>query len=94
MIYLTRILALASVSFILAMSGYATTIESVPFTITKTGTYTLDGNLTLSGTNATAITVNASNVVIDLTGFTLKNGSGDVNGDNIGISLNGGRWRP
>ena len=65
----------------LVMSGYATTtIESIPFTITKAGTYILDGNLTLSGTGLYAITVNASNVVIDLNGFTLKNGTGTNNG--------------
>ena len=65
----------------LVMSGYATTtIESIPFTITKAGTYILDGNLTLSGTGLYAITVDASDVVIDLNGFTLKNGTGKNNG--------------
>jgi hypothetical protein len=72
MTYLVRIFALASMSSMLAMSAFAkTTIESVLFTITKAGTYVLDGDLTLSGTNQTGITVNASNVVIDLTGFIL-----------------------
>jgi hypothetical protein len=49
-------------------------------TITKAGTYVLDGNLTLSGTGLYAVTVDASNVVIDLNGFTLKNGTGTNNG--------------
>src|SRR5258707_2140222 len=79
--YLARTLALVSISSVFAMSGYATTtIESVPFTITKAGTYVLDGNLTLSGTGLYAVTVDASNVVIDLNGFTLKNGTGTNNG--------------
>jgi Periplasmic copper-binding protein (NosD) len=79
-IYLTRILALAAVSFLCAMSDYAGTITSVPFVIKKSGTYTLDANLTYSGaSNTNAITVEASNVVIDLSGFTLT-GTSTTNG--------------
>jgi nitrous oxidase accessory protein NosD len=79
MTYLVRILALVSMSSMLAMSAFAKTIiESVPFTITKAGTYVLDGDLTLSGTSQTGITVNASNVVIDLAGFSLAT-SGTTN---------------
>jgi nitrous oxidase accessory protein NosD len=86
MTYLVRILALASMSSMLAMSAFAkTTIESVPFTITKAGTYVLDGDLTLSGTNQTGITVNASNVVIDLTGFILT--TSDTTLSNFGITV-------
>jgi len=76
--YLSRIIALASMSSLLAMSGYATVIESVPYTIKTPGTYTLDGNLTYSGTSQ-AITVSATSVVIDLKGFTLS-GTGPFNG--------------
>ncbi len=55
------------------MSGYAQTIDGVPFVITKPGTYTLAKDLTLSQTaqSTTAIFVKADNVVIDLRGFTL-----------------------
>lgn len=75
-IYLTRILALAAVSFLCAVSDYAETITSVPFVIKKSGTYTLDANLAYSGaSNTKAITVEASNVVIDLNGFTLTGAS-------------------
>jgi hypothetical protein len=60
-------------SSILAMSGYAQTIDTVPFVITKPGNYTLITDLTLSQTaqSTTAIFVKADNVVIDLRGFTL-----------------------
>jgi len=43
-------------------------------------TYTLDKDLILSGSNTIAITVNASNVVIDLTGFTLSAAGSDNQG--------------
>jgi hypothetical protein len=80
------ILALASMSSLfVAGSCAATAITSVPFTITASGTYTLTKNLTLSGTNQTAITVNASNVLIDLKGFTL--GTNDTTFSNSGITV-------
>jgi hypothetical protein len=67
--YLPRFLLLASMSSLFVMSGYATVIESLPFTITKAGTYTLDGNLKYTGAaNTDAITVTASNVILDLNG--------------------------
>ena len=69
--YLTKILALTSILSAFAVTAYGTTIESVPFTITTSGTYKLDGDLVLAGTNQTAITVNVSNVVIDLNGFAI-----------------------
>src|SRR5260370_21722124 len=77
----SRMLVLASMSLILAMSGYAQTIDTVPFVITKHGTYTLAKDLTLSQTaqSTTAIFVKADNVVIDLRGFTL---AGYSNGGN------------
>jgi hypothetical protein len=84
--YLPRFLLLASMSSLFAMSAYATVIEAVPFTIIKAGTYTLDGNLTYSGTSE-AITVTASSVVIDLKGFTLT-GTGPTNGQ-IAIYIQG-----
>lgn len=79
------ILALAS---LLSMTGFAktkTVIATVPFTIATAGTYILTANLTLSGTGASAVTVNASNVVIDLSGFTLA--TSDQTGSNTGITV-------
>jgi hypothetical protein len=73
--YLPRILLLASMSSLFAMSGYAGTIDSLPYTIKKPGTYTLAGNLSFSGTT-NAITVTASNVVLDLNGHTLTGTNG------------------
>ena len=70
--YLTRTLALASTWSLLVMSGYATVIESVPYVIHTPGTYTLDGSVSLAPGGGTAIQVNASNVLIDLKGFTLS----------------------
>ena len=74
-IYLPRFLLLAAMSSLFAMSGYATVIESLPFTISKSGTYTLDRNLKYSGSSF-AITVSASTVVIDLSGYTLSGTNG------------------
>jgi parallel beta-helix repeat protein len=54
------------------------------FTISSEGSYYLSGNLSIASGNA--ITVNASNVTIDLQGFELI-GAG---GGNIGIIINGG----
>ena len=47
-------------------------ISSLPFTISTSGTYILSGNLTFAGPDNMAIQVEASNVVIDLKGFTLS----------------------
>ena len=65
-------------SLLFVTSGYATEITTVPFSITKAGTYTFKTNLTYSGSTE-AITVNATGVVIDLKGFTLS-GTGPSNG--------------
>jgi parallel beta-helix repeat protein len=56
----------------------ATTITSVPYTITTRGYYTINTNLTSSGDG---IIVNASNVTIDLKGYTIVgNGAGSYHG--------------
>lgn len=62
-----------------APTGYAETITAVPFTIKKSGTYTFDQNLTSAGDGG-AIVVEASNVVIDLTGFVLASSTGSGTG--------------
>ena len=58
------------------------------FTISAPGEYKLAANLTLSGTNQTAITVSASNVVVDLNGLTL--GTSDQTFSNTGIAVSNG----
>jgi hypothetical protein len=57
-----------------AIGGYGqTTISSLPFTITQSGTYTFSQVLTFSSVGGgQAITIAASNVVIDLKGYELK----------------------
>ena len=47
----------------------ATVISSLPFTISSSGRYTLNSDLTAAG--GSGITVSASNVVLDLNGFTI-----------------------
>jgi hypothetical protein len=87
--YVAGILALASMSSLFAVSANATTtIESVPFTITTSGNYILDGNLVLPKTSQTAITVSVSNVEIDFNGFTLT-GKGGPNGNQTAIYCQG-----
>ena len=75
--YFISILSLAL--SIAAHTGYAETITAVPFTIKKSGTYTIDQNLTSAGVGG-AIVVKASNVVIDLSGFTLASSTGSGTG--------------
>jgi parallel beta-helix repeat protein len=63
-----------------------TPISSVPFTISTPGSYYLTGDMNVTGTSDTGITVNASNVTIDLMGFMI-NGPGSGTGK--GIYMNG-----
>ena len=85
--YLTNILV-ASMSCTLALCGHATTkIATVPFNITKPGKYLLETNLTLSGTNTAAITVNQSNVLIELNGFTLSTSTSGNTGISVSSSV-------
>jgi parallel beta-helix repeat protein len=56
-----------------AMGSYGQIITSVPFTITQSGTYTFSKSLTFVSTSGGhAITVAASDVVIDFRGFSLN----------------------
>jgi hypothetical protein len=64
----------------LSRAGAVTKITSLPFTITASGNYKLTGNLTADGTDG--IDVNASNVVIDLNGFSITQSSA---GNAIGV---------
>ena len=65
------LLSLSLLSPLYFMCGYAATvITTLPFTITQPGAYVLGKNLTYAGTS-NAITVDASNVLIDLKGFSI-----------------------
>ncbi|MCB2155870.1 right-handed parallel beta-helix repeat-containing protein [bacterium] len=73
-------------------------ISSLPYSITESGRYEVCGNLTgTSGQNG--ITISASNVVLDLGGFTLTGGAGSLDAVNISsggnVTVRGGtltRW--
>ena len=52
-----------------ASSSAQTVINSVPYTIDKSGKYVLGGNLNLATTGVPAIYIAASNVILDLNGF-------------------------
>jgi hypothetical protein len=86
-IFLCGNLAWAQGDFYVVAGGGAvgTKITSLPYTITAPGFYYLGGNLTYTGT-ATAITVNADDVTIDLMGFGLFSTNGL---DSLGISIPG-----
>jgi hypothetical protein len=53
-----------------------TTIPSVPYTVTQPGSYCLTGNLQTAIASGEAISVQADNVTIDLSGFTLQGTAG------------------
>jgi hypothetical protein len=55
----------------------ATTISSLPYTISAPGSYVLNANLSLpvSGAARSAIRINASNVVLDLNGYGISQSS-------------------
>jgi parallel beta-helix repeat protein len=71
---------------VISGGGVGTPITSVPYTISQPGFYYLKGNLTSSAAGH-AITINSSNVTLDLMGFTLT-GPGAAAGD--GIHINSG----
>lgn len=57
----------------------ATTISSLPFTITQPGTYTFSQSLVCPSTSDPAIRVLANDVTLDLNGFTLRGTPGAGN---------------
>ena len=66
--------------------GVGTKITSVPYTITTPGFYFLPQNLTYASATGNAITVDASNVTIDLMGLCIT-GPGKESGVNRGIDI-------
>ena len=57
-----------------------------PIKITKSGSYRLNGNLTVKTAGADAIDVNVSNVTIDLSGFTITGGVVAINALSAGAA--------
>ncbi len=71
-----------------------------PVTIDATGSYALTGNLTVSGLDTSGIVVTASDVTLDLRGFTIQGGCPAIGcapdtgaGDGIAASLAGNQVR-
>ena len=67
-----------------------TPISTLPFSITQSGSYYFTKNLHFTATSGSAISVTASDVTIDLMGFTLSSAP-EVNGN--GILVTGGSQR-
>ena len=59
-----------------------TAIESLPFSITQSGSYYFTKNLNFTAASGDAITISVGNVTLDLMGFTLSSSSA-VTGDAI-----------
>ncbi|HVM48540.1 MAG TPA: hypothetical protein VMU04_10965 [Candidatus Acidoferrum sp.] len=68
-----------------------TPIASAPFTITQPGSYYLTTNLTVSSGNA--ITIAASGVTLDLSGFTISSTAASATGYGIFINTSSGILR-
>src|ERR1017187_8409666 len=64
-----------------------TPISSVPYTISAPGSYYLTGNLAVS--SGTAITITASQVTLDLNGFTLSSTEATPTGTGILLEVGG-----
>jgi hypothetical protein len=68
----------------------AMSISKVPFVITKPGLYLVKKDLVLASATSNAITVNASDVTIDLGGHVISSGAPqDANNQSTGISSTG-----
>src|SRR5207249_2839952 len=57
-----------------AYGAGCTPISSLPYSITAPGKYCLSGDLSISDSTSAAITISASNVLLDLDGYTLSGG--------------------
>jgi hypothetical protein len=87
--------ALAAGLFLTSVAGLAqTTITTLPYTITSPGVYMLGANLTNSANAAAAITIQASDVTLDLDGFYLigngQNGTAILVSDQLNITIKNG----
>jgi hypothetical protein len=90
----TRLLLTLAATFALAQSAWAVDGETLinqsivmaaggfPYQITQSGSYKLSGNLVVT-TNVDAIEISASNVTLDLNGFTIS--SNVTTGQSVGV---------
>lgn len=79
------LLSLSLLSSLYCVSGYgATVITALPYTITQPGAYVLTKNLTVAGP-IVAITINASNVSVDLKGFLITGPGSNIGGHGIEV---------
>jgi hypothetical protein len=76
--------------YVIGVGSAGTKIGSLPYEITSPGLYCLARSLTYSGTTGNAITVNASDVTLDLMGFNLSGPGKTAGGGNLGIFINSG----
>ncbi len=65
-----------------------TVITTLPYTISASGVYVLDSNLNSNLTTGSLITINASNVTLDMQGFYIAGPVGVSNQDTAGIYAN------
>ncbi|MFL6536973.1 MAG: hypothetical protein ACJ8JD_02200, partial [Chthoniobacterales bacterium] len=67
-----------------------TPIKSVPFAITTSGSYYFTGNRHFTAASGDAITISASDVTVDLMGFTLSS-SAAAKGNAFHLTSSSGR---
>ena len=87
-IFFVLFLFLLFPGFVQAETTNCTPITSVPITITGNGIYCLTGNLETAITSGNAITINGSNVIIDLNGHKLGGGGAGPGTGAVGIYAN------
>jgi parallel beta-helix repeat protein len=82
----TKLILLAALVFAPVITRAVTVITSLPYRITASGEYELQDNLTANGTDG--IDVEASNVSINLAGYTLTQGQTGRTGTGIWVTPN------
>ena len=74
-------------------AGAQTVITALPYTITASGHYTINGNLTSTSTTQPAITISAPNVILDLNGYFVAGpGNPAANSDATSSVINVGNY--
>jgi hypothetical protein len=89
------LISFAAGLFLTSVTGFAqTTISALPYTVTSPGVYVLGGNLTSIPNSGAAITIQASDVTLDLGDFYLfgsgQNTVGVVATDQVNITIKNG----
>jgi len=70
-----------------AFAQACTTISSLPYTISASGNYCLTANHTVNMVSGSAITVDASDVVLDCKDFIVRNNATNANGSSNGVNI-------